>query len=236
MNAQWQKIWEGRRGEEVGRTGVLTLSDLVVADGFDSACGHISADAWEAFVTRIYADMRLLAGDSLFDVGCGSGAFLYPAYRSGVSVSGLDYSEALVELARRIMPEGDFDVCEATAIDTSDAVDVVLSCSVFMYFDSLQYARKVIEAMSTKARRAVAILDVPDAATARAALAHRQETLGGSRAYAERYEGLDHQAYDREWVVQILHESGLVDITVESQDILGYENGRFRFNAYGWVP
>ena len=134
------------------------------------------------------------------------------------------------------MPNGDFAVREATAIDTSAPVDVVMSCSVFHYFDSLDYAREVIQRMCTKATRAVAILDIPDAATAEAAMTHRQAALGGPEAYAERYAGLDHQAYDRDWLAGTLEEAGLIDISMGSQDVVGYENSRFRFNAYGWVP
>jgi ubiquinone/menaquinone biosynthesis C-methylase UbiE len=212
------------------------LSDLILADGFDTAFGALTVEAWSAFVARTCDSMRLVAGDSLFDVGCGSGAFLYLPYQDGVAVGGIDYSESQITLARRAMPNGDFVISEANAMDTSASFDVVISSAVFCYFNSLEYAREVIQRMCTKATRAVAILDIPDAATAEVAIAYRQTALGGPEAYAERYAGLDHQMYDRDWFVNTLEEAGVNDVCVESQDISGYENSRFRFNAYGWVP
>ena len=132
----WQQIWGRRRvGDET-----LALSHLLLADGFDTVFGALSIDAWSAFVARICKSMRLSTGDSLFDVGCGSGAFLYPPHQNGITVGGVDYSESQIEVARRAMPDGDFSVCEANAIDTNTPFDVVTSCAVFLYFDSLDYA------------------------------------------------------------------------------------------------
>ena len=232
VTAAWRRVWERRRFQD----GTPALSDLIVADGFDTVFGSLTVEAWSAFVARTCASMRLVTGDSLFDVGCGSGAFLHLPYRDGVAVGGVDFSETQIALARRVMPEGDFVVSEANAMDTCRSFDVVVSCGVFCYFDSLDYAREVIQRMCTKATRAVAILDIPDAATADEAMAYRQTALGGPEAYAARYAGLDHQVYERDWFASTLKEAGLNKICVESQDICGYENGRFRFNAYGWVP
>ena len=94
----------------------------------------------------------------------------------------------------------------------------------------------MIKRMCMKATRSIGILDIPDTATAEVELAHRISALGGPEAYAERYAGLDHQTYDRDWVASVLKEAGLVNVTIESQDIAGYQNGRFRFNAFGWLP
>ncbi len=232
VTSAWRRVWERPRFED----GTPALSDLILADGFDTAFGSLTVEAWSGFVARTCDSMGLVAGDTLFDVGCGSGAFLYLPYQDGIAVGGVDYSESQIALARRAMPDGNFVVNEANAIDTFASFDVVISSAVFSYFDSLDYAREVVQRMCTKARRAVAILDIPDAATAEAAMAYRQAALGGPEAYAERYAGLNHQTYDRDWFANTLEEAGVNNICVESQDICGYANGRFRFNAYGWVP
>ncbi|MGD0394762.1 MAG: class I SAM-dependent methyltransferase [Acidimicrobiales bacterium] len=207
-----------------------------MADGFDTAFGALTVEAWAAFVTRTCKSVELGGGDSLFDVGCGSGAFLYVPHQQGVAVGGADFSGSLVEIARRAMPDGDFSECEANQIQVAPAFDVVMSCFAFSYFSSLEYAHVVIERMCTKATRAVGILDIPDAALADAAMEHRIAALGGPEAYAERYEGLGHQVYGRDWVASVLKDVGLVDVAIESQDIDGYDNGQFRFNAFGWLP
>jgi trans-aconitate methyltransferase len=236
VSSEWRKVWERQGLEAGGANRDPVLSDLILADGFNTGFGDLTIEAWSGFVTRICNSMRLVAGDSLFDVGCGSGAFLYLPYLNGVTVGGVDYATSQIARAQRAMPKGTFAVGEAVTVDTSNRFDVVMSCAVFLYFDSLDYAREVIQRMRRKAIRAVAILDIPDAATAETALAHRQEVLGGPEAYSRRYAGLDHQVYDRDWFAEIMQDAGLVDIRVESQDIAGYENGRFRFNAFGWLP
>jgi hypothetical protein len=105
-----------------------------------------------------------------------------------------------------------------------------------MYFPSLGYARQVLDRMAAKARRAVAVLDIPDAAVRTQALAHRISTVGGVQAYIERYEGLDHLYYERDWIADVLRGHGLVDVHVADQEIADYQNARFRFNAWGFLP
>jgi len=232
MANAWKTVWE-RHGTPSENP---ELADLLEADGFDTPYGKMSAEVWSTYVSRIYRLVGLVPGDSLYDVGCGSGAFLYPAYTSGITVGGLDYSTSLVRVARRAMPTGEFTVGEAAALDTSSHYDVVASCAVFLYFDTLAYAEEVIRRMSRKARRAVVILDIPDAAMAEAALAHRQAAFEDRHAYEERYKGLDHKFYDRDWVIAILQAVGLIDVRVQRQEVAGYDNAQFRFNVFGWIP
>ena len=47
------------------------------------------------------------AGDTVLDVGCGTGAFLRVAADHGATVCGLDASAALLEIARERVPEAD---------------------------------------------------------------------------------------------------------------------------------
>lgn len=236
-STRWREIWERRSvtPEQVDHT-MVSLADLIAADGFDTGFGDITAEAWTDFVARTCATFDLVAGDSLFEVGCGAGAFLYLPYLAGISVGGADYSAALVDTASRAMPDGTFLVQDANAIDVGEQVDVILAFSVFHYFDGLDYARSVLGRMCAKARRGVAILDVPDAASADDALAYRHELTGGAEKYAERYAGLEHQSYDRDWMREALEGFGMVDVRIESQSIEDYRNGQYRFNAYGSQP
>ena len=226
----WDRVWAART---VPQTAGSTLAGLMAADGLDTPTGRVEEAAWLEFVRAVAARVGLRPGDSVFEVGCGAGAFLYDLHRSGIAVSGLDRSPALVELARQAMPGARFEVADAGELDTAEQADAVVSCGVFLYFPSLEYARDVVLAMAAKARRAVAILDLPDLATREEALARRRELAGGEDAYAERYRGLEHLYFDRDWVAGVLREAGLVRIETASQAIAGYENGRHRFNAFG---
>lgn len=143
---------------------------------------------------------------------------------------------ALVGFAREAMPEGWFAVGDAAALDAADvagAWDAVVG--VFMYFPGEDYAG-VIEAMARRARRVVALLDVPDRAREAEAIAHRVATVGGEEAYRARYARLDHLYDDRAWVAERLRAAGLEGVRVESQWLEGYENARWRFDAWGFVP
>jgi hypothetical protein len=48
--------------------------------------------------------------------------------------------------------------------------------------------------------------------------------------YAEKYRGLDHLFYERAWMRATLEALGAT-VAVEDQQIDGYQNARFRFNA-----
>jgi SAM-dependent methyltransferase len=224
----WKQVWERR---SVDTTSGFGLTPLLAADGYDSSFGAMDETAWVAFVHRIANRLGIAAGMSVFEVGCGAGAFLYELSRMGCMVSGVDQSAALVHIAQQAMPEGDFAVADAAQVDTRQPVDVVVSCSVFLYFASYGYARAVIRGMAVKACRAVAVLDVPDLATMEASRRFRAESTGDPAAYAARYQGLDHLYYDRTWFHEELLGVGFTDVQVTDQDLVGYGNAPFRFNA-----
>ena len=213
-----------------------TLAELMVADGMDSGFVGMSEESWAAAVRRRAAALGLAPPDSVFEVGCGAGAFLYELDRIGYKVGGIDLSSTLIAKATEVMPSGDFAPADAATFDVEPQVDAVISFSVFLYFKSLAYAEQVLDRMVAKARRVVAVLDAPDLATREADLAHRYEMAGGEEAYAARYAGLEHRYYDRAWLADALSSRGLLDVHVEDQTREGSSNASFRFNAWGFVP
>ncbi len=228
----WDAVWARRR---LDPTRGSTLAQLLAADGLDTGFGDCGEAAWIAFAEGVADRLGLTAGSSVLEVGCGAGAFLHPLAARGVEVAGIDRSPALIDIARTALPHGAFEVCDAAALSPQAQADAVVSCGVFLYFDDLDYARRVLAAMARSSRGAVAVLDVPDAATRDAAIAERVETVGGPARYEERYRGLDHLYYERAWMASALREAGLVDVRVEDQDIAGYRNGQYRFNAFGRI-
>lgn len=227
----WKEIWSRRQPDESNNT---TLARLITSDGFDQAFGGIREQAWVDFVRRFADTLGLQPGNSVFDVGCGAGAFLYDLYAKGINVGGIDISPGLIKTAKQVMPKGTFDVCDAAGLDTSDRFDAVISFGAFLYFDSLDYARQVIELMAAKAHMAVAVLELPDAAKRESAIRFRQAAAGGRQAYEDRYRGLDHLYFDKDWVLQAFADCGLLDVRIEDQEINGYPNAPFRFNAFGF--
>ena len=229
MARSWEEIWENRQLDPSARS---KLAALLSADGFDTPTARLSEAAWLQAIDGIVERIELSANDSVFEVGCGAGAFLYVLYARGYIVSGIDRSRTLVEYARSAMPHGQFDVADADTFDTTRQTDAVICNSVFLYFPSLDYANRVIRRMARKATRAVAILDVPDLATKDEAMRQRIELAGGSEAYSARYAGLDHLYYARDWFVEALTAAGLSKIQVWTQPEGGSENSQFRFNVF----
>lgn len=232
MSSGWDAIWEAR-GLDVSAGSMLQA--LMTAGGRDTEFGRVDEESWLTYVRRITTQLDLEPNSSVFEVGCGAGAFLYDLYRSGYQVSGIDRSTSLVSYARQTMPSGTFEVADAGELATFPPADAVVSCEAFLYFSSLPYADRVIGRMASKASHVVAVLGVPDAAKESEALARRRELAGGRDAYAARYRGLDHLYFDRDWLVSTLKNHGLVDVHVEDQEIEGYHNALYRFDCWGFV-
>lgn len=228
----WDELWTRRA---IPPSEGSTLADLIAADGWTSAFARWTEAPWSANVRRLAAVLGLTPGTSVFEVGCGAGAFLYELDRLGCTVSGVDLSPALVGKAAEAIPAGRFAVSEAAALHVTPQVDAVISFGVFLYFGSLGYAAQVLDRMVEKARQVVAVLDVPDLATREQDLAYRHKLAGGEAAYAVRYEGLDHCYYDRAWLAEELRARGLVEVRVEDQAIDGDGDAPFRFNAWGFL-
>lgn len=223
----WQEVWERRT---LDRTRPV-LEALMAADGLDTGFGDVSAGAWRAFVRRIAARLQLRQGSAVYEVGCGAGAFLHELDALGCAVGGLDASPALIGFAKEALPRGDFLCAFADALPIEPRVEAVVSCGVFLYFPSLDYARSVLAKMAAKTTRALAVLDVPDLSKQEAALRARRATLGPEE-YEKKYRGLDHRYYEKAWLEAELRALGFAHVALEDQAIDGYANGAFRFNAF----
>lgn len=73
-------------------------------------------------------------GQSVLDIGCGSGAFLRLAVDRGAKGFGLDASEALIELARTRVPEADLRVGDMESLPYEDGTfDLVTGFNSFFF-------------------------------------------------------------------------------------------------------
>jgi len=217
----WREIWERRRLEPA-RGAVL--AQLMAADGLDTGFGSVGEAAWREFALACAARMGLEAGDSVFEVGCGAGAFLYPLAERGIRVGGMDASPALIAAVRQCIPQGEWSVGDASA--PLPRADVLAACGVFLYFPDYGYAERVVAAMAAAAERGVMILDVPDLARREETLAARRARMGEA-AYNARYRGLEHLYYAQEWFRERLPGCEIV-----AQAVAGYENSAGRFNVF----
>lgn len=226
----WRRIWE-RKGAEVG-DATSDLERLLKANGYDTGVAGVTTSAWNAHVDRVLDRLGASAGQTIYEVGCGAGAFLLPVHERGLTVAGCDYSSTLAAIAAMAVPGGDIECCQASEIPVSPQCDFVVSSGVFHYFPDHDYAQRVITAMATKARHGVAILDLPDIVHKEANLQLRYQAAGSKEAHEKHYQGLDHLFYERDWVVQAMHTAGLQSVDVSDQNIEGYANAPSRFNVF----
>lgn len=145
---KWKTIWNKK-----DRVNNYVLETLIKADGFDSGAGSFTLDDWTIYTKQHFDKLNIKDTDSIYDVGCGCGAFVYPLYLIGNKIGGGDYSSALINLANTVMQHCHFEHVDAIKIGAKQKYDIVLSHSVFHYFKDLDYAENVILNMLEKANK-----------------------------------------------------------------------------------
>ena len=227
MSDRWRDVWCRRKATDEGTLGLRELLDL---DGFDSGAGHVDVADWREYARKVAGMLGLADGNSIYEVGCGAGAFLYALSEvAAVRVAGCDYSAVLVDSARSAIPGGNFAVLEAEKLPLEPAYDFVISNGVFHYFRGDAHARAVLERMIAKARRAVAVLDVPDLSTRVAAEQARRESLTPDE-YDRKYSGLSHRYYERSWFADVAALNGM-DCRAFRSPIPNYAQSHYRFGV-----
>ncbi len=230
MSSKWSEIWQQRILAE--KQSDINLIDLLRLNGWDSGAGYLNSNDWIQFTKSIAQQIGLQDGMSIFEVGCGGGAFLYPLANSfDIEIGGLDYAPNLVATAKLALPKGQFSTGDACSLDAAPQYDFVLAHSLFQYLDP-DAARRVLRSMLSKARSAIIVLDVPNLKTRDEAEAVRRGVLGEDE-YNLKYTGLEHTYYEREWIEEQCKSS----CTIEPLDavVANYAQSKFRFGMIGWL-
>jgi SAM-dependent methyltransferase len=221
----WKAIWNrrARNGERAD------LDTLIKLDGFDTGAGRIDVNDWRHYTANIAKKLGIVDGVSVYEVGCGAGAFLYALCEQfSIVVGGIDYATGLIAAASHVMPYGHFKEGDANKFDIAPHYDFVIANSVFHYF-SREYASEVLARMIKKAKIAVAVMEIPDSATKEESEALRRD-ITTPEEYERKYKGLEHTYYVRGWFEEEAKARGL---TFEMFDgcIPNYAQNRFRFGC-----
>ena len=228
---KWKEVWNAK---EINRNEDNILQSLIYSDGFDGSCNAISAQDWIEYVDLIESCYFSNDGleKSIFEIGCGSGALLYRLHQKGYKVGGIDFSEGLVKLARKAIPDGSFACGDALTAPIADAYGHVVSNSVFQYFPDYAYAEKILDRMKSISKGSIAVLDVPN-------LALKEESENARRGsmpkgeYDKKYDGLEHLYYSKEWMMQQAERLGMKASIIEQRELFkSYVNKDFRFSVF----
>ena len=222
----WKAIWNNRT---CSKSSELILQKLIYLDGFDSGAGIIDVEKWLQYIESLISEINIDKNYSIYDIGCGSGAFLYPFYQAGHEVGGIDFSECLLKKALEVMENMDFQVKEAIEVNTEVKYDLVVSNSVFQYFPHINYAEEVVLKMINKSRRFVMVLDIPDSIKKIESETFRRGSLSVGE-YENKYRELNHLYYDKDWFKN-LAEKNSCTVNIFDQKIEAYGNSNFRFNV-----
>jgi trans-aconitate methyltransferase len=142
-------------------------------------------------------------------------------------VAGIDFSESLISKAKIVLPNGNFEVAEATKFKIKE-YDFILSNSVFQYFD-VEYAEKVIKRMqeSIKKKGAILNLDVPDIETKNILEEIRRVNLPPGK-YQNSTNQYYHTYYSKTWFEQLAFRINM-NLQIFSSFIPNYAQKKYRF-------
>ena len=220
----WHKIWNNQN-----RVNDFLLETLIKADGFETGAGNFTLEDWKLYTKSLLDNLDISKNNSIFDVGCGSGAFLFNPFINNHKVGGLDYSKALIGMAKIIFKGSDFSVDEASKLDTKIKYDYVVSHSVFQYFDDLDYSKRVLLKMLEKANKKVGIFDINDKSKEKSYYKIRMGSMTQDD-FLKKYQGLDHMFYEKSWFKKIAKEND-IKFKIFDQTFKRYSNSQLRFNV-----
>jgi len=233
----WKKLWSGRSADKrILRSGdpKTVFMELKRSDGFDVVKDQIS---YQSFLEQ-YREMKrrlslhLPEGQSIqsvYEVGCGSGANLFLFEKDGIACGGIDYSPGLVDCAKQVLhTTTDIRCDEACGLAAEPQYDALISVSVFGYFTDTGYAETVLEKMYQKAKYSIGILELADIEKKDAYTAHRKQIIPN---YEERYQGLPRLFFSQTFFESFARKHNM-DIEISPVKMEDYWNSQFYFDCY----
>jgi ubiquinone/menaquinone biosynthesis C-methylase UbiE len=219
----WESVWN-KRTEVIQE---YPIEELLRLNGYDQAQSRLTPETVYQACELFAENMGLGESDSVYELGCGSGAMLHYFKHTNHRVGGCDLSESLAKIAEKTLG-GEFSSCPANEISCGGRWDHVMAFGLFMYFPDYDYAGETLIRMMIKAGKSVSIFDIPDFSKKEECENRRRELVGPE--YDDKYKGLTHLYYPKEWWKAYGDSLGL-KTKIYDQAIPGYENSAFRYNV-----
>lgn len=229
MLQNWETVWNKR---EISKCkDYTTLETLIMCDGFDTPLGIMKEMDWRNYIQIIHDKLKIRLNDSIFEIGCGAGAFLYPFYEKKYNIGGIDISKSLIDIAQTHMPEYKFNLLhkEAVEIQTNLKIDVILANHVFHYFPSIDYAKNVLEKMFLISNRVISITGLPNFDLKLESETFRRGLLSEDE-YKIKYKGLDILYFNKEWFSK-LADLNNYNCIFTNHTMPGFAQNDFRFDC-----
>lgn len=142
-----EKSWRSIFESFLDKKKVLNYSykNLLFAAGhLKSRTGGFTVKKWMNECNFIDKKLEIKKGNTILEIGSGSGALL-KYFQKKAKVYGADYSPQLLNLSKKAIPNGKFQLKEASKINyEKNFFDVVILYSCIQYFDNTKYFKKVI--------------------------------------------------------------------------------------------
>lgn len=230
ISRTWHDVWQakGEANPVIDRRSADVLDRLMEMNGYFSPTSTTALSDHEVQLRYVVDALAVRPTDSVYEVGCGAGALLYWLSDKCGTVGGCDFAGSLLKQARAALPDdAELDECEANSIDAFPRYDVVVSNGVFIYFPDEAYARRTLDLMIAKARRAIGVLDVNDAALRDESEAVRRARQAGR---PERYDGLNQLYLGTGFFEDAADRHGL-RCHIERSTTPHSDNARFRYHV-----
>ena len=142
MKKSWSQVWKKKSNLPFSKN----YKTLLEMNGWDTGVSSFSIYEWKKFINLIIKKFKITKADNVFEIGCGSGAFLLPFYKKDINCFGTDYSLKFIKSCKKLMKKGVFIKSEANNLKKFKKYkfNYVFIHSVFQYFDNIKYADQVM--------------------------------------------------------------------------------------------
>lgn len=231
---EWKKIWDNREIQSISDNPKEILMAMKKAAGFDLIEEGLNYNSFFEQWKRIDKNVSFSYDDrkiqSVYEVGCGAGAnlFFYQLMYKDYRLGGIDYSEKMLNSAKKYIKSDDLTCGDAINIDINNQYDIVISNGVFPYFENYDYATKVLEKMYSKSKYSIALLDIFDIKLKDKFIDYRKSII---KDYDEKYKNLNKLFFGKDFFIDFAEKHNM-DIKFGKPDIKNYYNGDFVFDCY----